>query len=102
MHSIRSGRRMAEVCVVGAGPAGCVFAARMAQLGHEVRLVEREAFPRSRLGESLSPGVQPLLAAAGLEDAIDDSRGRPVRRIEVGWEAGPRQRIDPREQGFIV
>ena len=48
----RSGRRMAEVCVVGAGPAGSVFAARMAQLGHEVRLIEQERFPRGRLGES--------------------------------------------------
>ena len=93
---------MAEICVIGAGPAGCVFAARMAQLGHDVSLVEREAFPRSRLGESLSPGVQPLLAAAGLEGALDNSRARPIRNVSVDWEDGPRQRIDTREQGLVV
>ena len=93
---------MAEICVIGAGPAGCVFAARMAQLGHDVSLVEREAFPRSRLGKSLSPGVQPLLAAAGLEGALDDSRARPIRNVSVDWEDGPRQRIDTREQGLVV
>ena len=93
---------MAEVCVIGAGPAGCVFAARMAQLGHDVSLVEREAFPRSRLGESLTPRVQPLLAAAGLEDAIDDSHARRVRNVSVDWEDGPRERVDTGEQGFIV
>jgi flavin-dependent dehydrogenase len=93
---------MAEVCVIGAGPAGCVFAARMAQLGHEVRLIEREAFPRSRLGESLSPGIQPLLVAARLEGAIDASRARRVRSVWVDWEDGPRRREDAREQGLIV
>ena len=67
---------MAEVCVIGAGPAGCVFAARMAQLGHDVWLIERERFPRSRLGESLSPGVRAVARAAGLEDAARRARAR--------------------------
>ena len=48
---------MADVCVIGAGPAGSTFAARMAQLGHHVHLIERQRFPRRHLGESLSPGV---------------------------------------------
>ena len=39
-------RPMAEVCVIGAGPAGSTFAARMAQLGHQVDLIERQRFPR--------------------------------------------------------
>ena len=93
---------MAEVCVVGAGPAGCVFAARMAQLGHQVRLIEQERFPRSRLGESLSPGVVPLLKAAKLEGSLDAQRVTRVRNVWVDWADGPRLREDPREQGLIV
>src|SRR5262245_24476113 len=44
---------MAEICVMGAGPAGSTYAARMAQLGHDVCIVEAARFPRARLGESL-------------------------------------------------
>ncbi|MFY9970640.1 MAG: tryptophan 7-halogenase [Roseiarcus sp.] len=93
---------MARVCVVGAGPAGCVFAARMAQLGHEVRLIEQERFPRSQLGESLSPGVEPLLKSAGLETALDAHRVTRVRNVWVAWADGLQLREDPREQGLIV
>lgn len=93
---------MAEICVIGAGPSGSVFAARMAQLGHDVRLVEQARFPRARLGESLTPGVEPLLRSAGLGAAIDLGHVRPVRRVHVDWADGPQWREDPREQGFIV
>ena len=59
----------AEVCVVGGGPAGAAVAARLAMLGHEVVLVEREPFPREHVGESLSPGVWPLLELLGVGEA---------------------------------
>jgi flavin-dependent dehydrogenase len=93
---------MADVCVVGAGPAGSVFAARMAQLGHQVRLIEQAPFPRSRLGESLSPGVEPLLKSARLETALDAKALTRVRNVWVNWADGLRLREDPREQGLIV
>src|SRR5271166_5072506 len=92
---------MARVAVVGAGPAGCVFAARMAQLGHDVRLIEQANFPRNRLGESLTPGVAPLLRSAKLEAALDPNTLR-VRKVRVDWADGPRWREDPQEQGRIV
>jgi len=92
---------MARVAVVGAGPAGCVFAARMAQLGHDVRLIEQANFPRNRLGESLTPGVAPLLKSAKLEAALDANCLR-VRGVRVDWADGPRWREDPHEQGRIV
>jgi flavin-dependent dehydrogenase len=93
---------MAEVCVVGAGPAGSVFAARMAELGHQVRLIEQARFPRSRLGESLSPGVEPLLKSARLETALDARGVTRVRNVWINWADGLRLREDPREQGLIV
>ncbi len=42
------GAVVSTVCVVGGGPAGSTFAARMAQLGHDVVLVEQAVFPRRR------------------------------------------------------
>ena len=93
---------MADVCVVGAGPAGTVFAARMAQLGHDVCLIERERFPQRRLGESLSPGVMPLLRAANLHETIEAAGFPRVRRVWVKWADGSHWRDDPREQGLLV
>jgi flavin-dependent dehydrogenase len=93
---------MAEVCVIGAGPSGCVFAGRMAQMGHRVRLIESARFPRPRLGESLSPGVEPLLAASGFRGAVESCAIAPIRNVAVKWPDGPRSPEDPRQRGFVV
>ena len=93
---------MASVCVMGGGPAGSTFAARMAQLGHEVHLIESAVFPRPHLGESLSPGVLPLLAATGASDSVGKAGFRPVRRVMVTWDGSQRIREDQREQGLLV
>lgn len=93
---------MADVCVIGAGPAGSVFAARMAQLGHAVTLVERAQFPRRHLGESLSPGVLPLLETVGAREAVESAGFERVRRVLVDWEGGAQVREDPREEGLLV
>ena len=93
---------MADFCVIGAGPAGSTFAARMAQLGHDVCLIERARFPRSHLGESLSPGVLPLLEATGARDAVEAAGFRRVRGILVKWESALQVREDPHELGLIV
>ena len=91
---------MADVCVLGAGPAGCVFAARMAELGHRVSLVERLPFPRHRLGESLTPGVAPLLRAAGFGPSVESGVVR-VRTVRVAWP-DLQLREDRREEGMLV
>jgi len=93
---------MAHVCVIGAGPAGSVFAARMAQLGHAVTLVERAQFPRRHLGESLSPGVLPLLETIGAREAVESTGFERVRRVLVHWEGDPQVREDPRAEGLLV
>jgi len=59
-----------DVCVVGGGPAGATAAIRLVMLGYRVCLVERDAAPRRRVGESLSPGVLVGLASLGLRDAL--------------------------------
>jgi len=79
-----------------------VFAARLAQLGYRVHLVERARFPRRHLGESLSPGVMPLLAAAQLHDVIETAGFPRVSGVWVKWADGPILRQDAREQGILV
>jgi flavin-dependent dehydrogenase len=93
---------MAKICVIGAGPAGSTFATRMAQLGHDVCLIERARFPRRHLGESLSPGVLPLLETTGAREAVDAAGFPRARRVHVKWEGEPQIRDDPREQGLLV
>ncbi|WP_119272005.1 flavin-dependent monooxygenase QhpG [Taklimakanibacter deserti] len=91
---------MALVCVMGGGPAGSIFAIRMAELGHEVELIESARFPRPHLGESLSPGVVPLLESLGAEGAL--AGARPVRQVEVAWDGPPLIRADVRAEGRLV
>lgn len=93
---------MARICVIGAGPAGSSFAARMAQLGHQVSLIERAAFPRDRLGESLSPGVLPLLDITGARAAVEASNVRRVASVHVKWGDAPEIRPGGREPGLLV
>jgi flavin-dependent dehydrogenase len=93
---------MSTVAVIGSGPAGSTFAARMAQLGHAVVLFEREAFPRRRLGESLSPGVLPLLDVTGARAAVEAAGFRPVHAVDVCWDNGEETREDPAGKGMIV
>src|SRR5205823_4256834 len=45
----------ADVVVVGGGPAGSTVSTLAAQGGLEVKLYEREKFPRFHIGESLIP-----------------------------------------------
>src|SRR5688572_29358999 len=62
-----------EICVIGGGPAGSTVARELASLGHDVILVERAPFPRRHIGESLSPGILPLLDLIGIRNRIEDA-----------------------------
>jgi flavin-dependent dehydrogenase len=90
-----------DVCIAGGGPAGSSMALRMARLGYRVCLIERRRFPRRHLGESLSPGVLPLLAALGIENAVESAALRRVESVAVRWGAERFDRTDL-EGGFIA
>ena len=55
-----------DVIVVGGGPAGTTTAALVAETGRRVLLLERERFPRFKIGESLIPGTYHPLKRLGM------------------------------------
>lgn len=61
---------MTTALVLGGGPAGAAAAITAAGFGLPVVLIEREEFPRPASGESLHPGVQPLLRQLGVEEPV--------------------------------
>jgi flavin-dependent dehydrogenase len=77
-----------DVLVVGGGPAGCATAIRCAQLGLKVVLIESKPFPRTHPGETLHPGVEPLLKQLGVLEPVLAAGFLRHKGNWVQWEAG--------------
>ena len=60
-----------DVLVIGGGPAGSCAAARLRQHGLRTLVVEKCAFPRFRIGESLLPAGNRVLAEIGALGKIE-------------------------------
>jgi flavin-dependent dehydrogenase len=83
----------ADVIVVGGGPAGSAAAIACAQRGLRVVLFERDDFVRERPGETLHPGIEPLLAQLGVADRLPSVVGARHAGIWIEW--GGRCRFEP-------
>ena len=59
-----------NVIIIGAGPAGCIAGALLQNKGHQVTIIERDAFPRFSIGESLLPQSMEFIEQAGMLDAV--------------------------------
>lgn len=56
-----------DVVVIGGGPSGSTLAHLVAERGARVLVLEREVFPRFKIGESLLPSDLDVFARLGLE-----------------------------------
>ncbi|MBI4539783.1 MAG: NAD(P)/FAD-dependent oxidoreductase [Gemmatimonadetes bacterium] len=62
---------VADVLIVGAGPAGSALACLLAERGWDVRVLERARFPRPKpCGECVNPGGVEALSRLGLLEAV--------------------------------
>jgi flavin-dependent dehydrogenase len=59
-----------DVLVIGAGPSGAIAAALLVKRGYNVRVLERETFPRFSIGESLLPHCMEFVEEAGMLAAV--------------------------------
>lgn len=59
-----------KIAVIGGGPAGSAVATILAKQGYQVRLYERERFPRAHIGESLLPATLAILDELGVLDKV--------------------------------
>lgn len=59
-----------DVLVIGAGPAGTIAASIVNKAGYSVKIVEKMAFPRFVIGESLLPRCMEALEEAGFLEAV--------------------------------
>ncbi len=77
-----------DVAVVGGGPAGALSALLLARRGWQVRLLDRERFPRPKLcGDTLNPGALAVLARH-LDVAPLRALGRPIRGMRLSGPGG--------------
>jgi len=80
--------RMRDLVVVGGGPAGAATAIVCARAGLDVLVLERTAALHDKPGETLHPGVEPLLERLGVADAVRAEGFIRHQGIRVAWD-GP-------------
>jgi FAD-dependent halogenase len=76
-----------DVIIIGGGPAGSTAASLLARAGRRVLVLEKEKFPRYHIGESLVPGVIPVLKDIGALDTIERSGYLHKHGTTLRWGA---------------
>src|SRR5437016_2714483 len=86
---VRESSKSVNILVIGGGPGGIAVAITAAQHGLRVAIVEREAFPRHRPGETLHPGVEPLLRQLGVWQEVERLSFLRHAGTHVTWGGEP-------------
>jgi geranylgeranyl reductase family protein len=94
---------IADVAVVGGGPAGAAAAIEVARAGRDVVLVDKATFPRDKIcGDGLTTGALRLLEDLGLDPAVVAS-WQPVEDVVVCSPSGREATFPlPRDQGLYA
>lgn len=79
-----------DLIVIGGGPGGCAGAIQGAVAGLRVALIEGTAFPREHPGETLHPGVEPLLRQLGVWQEVVAAGFLRHAGHWVEWDGQPR------------
>lgn len=69
---------MYDLIVVGGGPGGAAVSSYVAKEGYKVLLIEKETFPRFRIGESLLPFSMEVFQDLGFDKVL--SSGKYIRK----------------------
>ncbi len=76
-----------DIIIIGSGPAGSATAIKCAQNGLKVVLIEAKEFPRSHPGETLHPGIEPLLNELGVVESVLNAGFLRHQGNWVEWES---------------
>ena len=75
-----------DLLVVGGGPGGSTAGTFVARAGHKVILLEREAFPRHQIGESLLPAtIHGVCKLPGVFDELASANFAVKRGGQFRW-----------------
>lgn len=74
-----------DICIIGGGPAGSVTAKRLAELGHNVFVIEKAKFPRTHVGICLSEQTDALLDYIGVGREIQEASFYKRKKTQVKW-----------------
>jgi len=79
-----------NLIILGGGPAGTAAAIAAALRGLRAVIVERDEFPRHKPGETLHPGIEPLLRELGVWEEVERLGFIRHAGIQVAWGDKPR------------
>lgn len=81
----QNGTRSVDVVVLGGGPAGAAIALGLTNRGYSTVIIERTDYRGVRIGETLPPAIQPLLANLGVWERFIAGNHSPSFGIRSAW-----------------